>query len=158
MLSATIICNTSHVLLLVTSFTDDGDTLHTLHSMLGRTSQIKVTLETSNPQPRIMRAAVKLYGISNIQNKMRYFTKSNVFHGEYFQFFLPFPHLEANFPVCKSSLQYRVSNDTVSTLFSLYSRVLEHIHSHWIAQKILIPKLTLLSILREKFTKLQHKM
>ena len=30
-------------------------------------------------------------------------------------------------------------------------------HSHWIAHKILISKLTLLSILREKLTKLQHK-
>ena len=30
-------------------------------------------------------------------------------------------------------------------------------HSHRIAHKILIPKLTLLSILREKLTKLQHK-
>ena len=30
-------------------------------------------------------------------------------------------------------------------------------HSHWIAHKILIPKLTLLSILREKLNKLQHK-
>ena len=29
-------------------------------------------------------------------------------------------------------------------------------HSHWIAHKILISKLTLLSILREKLTKLQH--
>ena len=30
-------------------------------------------------------------------------------------------------------------------------------HSHWIAHEILIPKLTLLSILCEKLTKLQHK-
>ena len=30
-------------------------------------------------------------------------------------------------------------------------------HSHWIAHEILILKLTLLSILREKLTKLQHK-